>query len=217
MAEAAAGLRCLVADGAPPVRAVDACRVVAPAAPGGTGPARRGRHARLVPDSGGCRLPPGEKRGDHTGPNPVDRGKSGSKLHLLTDAHGLPLAVALSAANTHDSNALIPLVKAIPDVTSRRGPRRRKPAKLHADKGYDYDHLRRWLRERGITPKIARKGIESSQRLGRHRWVVERSFAWLGNYRRLTTRWERKASHFLGFLTLAATLTCHKHHLRQAI
>jgi len=107
------------------------------------------------------------------------------------------------------------LVQAIPAVTSRRGPRRRKPAKLHADKGYDYDHLRRWLRERNITPRIARKGTESSERLGRHRWVIERSFAWTGNYRRLAMRWERKASHFLGFLTLAATLIWHKHYIKH--
>lgn len=54
-------------------------------------------------------------------------------------------------------------------------PRRRRPAKLYADKGYDYDHLRRWLRTRRIVPRIARKGVESSQRLGRHRWTVERT------------------------------------------
>ena len=47
---------------------------------------------------------------------------------------------------------------------SRYPPRRRRPAKLHADKGYDYDHLRRWLRTRRIVPHIARKRIESSRR-----------------------------------------------------
>ncbi len=82
------------------------------------------------------------KGGPLTGPNPVDRGKPGSKLHELTDATGLPLAMATSAANTHDSLALIPLVQAIPAIRSRRGPRRRRPAKLHADTGYDYPHLR---------------------------------------------------------------------------
>jgi transposase len=87
-----------------------------------------------------------KERGSFTGPNPVDRSKPGSKLHVLTDATGLPLAVAVSAANTHDSLALIPLVQAIPGIHSRRGPRRRRPDKLHADKGYDYQHLRDWLR-----------------------------------------------------------------------
>jgi hypothetical protein len=73
---------------------------------------------------------------------------------VLTDATGLPLAVAVSAANTHDSLALIPLVQAIPAIRSRRGPRRRRPAKLHGDKGYDYPHLRAWLRSRRITPRV---------------------------------------------------------------
>ena len=63
---------------------------------------------------------------------------------MLTDRSGLPLAVAVSAANTHDSLALIPLVQAVPAIRSRhgRGRRRRRPGKLHADKGYDYEHLR---------------------------------------------------------------------------
>jgi IS5 family transposase len=72
-----------------------------------------------------------------TGPNPVDRGKYGSKIHLVTERSGLPLSVGISGANVHDSQALIPLVKGIPPVRSRRGPRRRRPGKLHADKGYD--------------------------------------------------------------------------------
>ena len=142
--------------------------------------------------------------------SPVDRGKPGSKLHVLTDAAGLPLAVAVSAANTHDSLALIPLVQAIPAIRSRRGPRRRRPGKLHADKGYDYPHLRTWLRRRQITPRIARRGIETSEKLGRHRWIIERSLAWLTGYRRLTLRYERSAQLFTAFLTLAATLTCYK-------
>jgi IS5 family transposase len=107
-----------------------------------------------------------------TGPNPTDRGKPGSKDHLLTDRGGVPLAVGLSAANTHDSVLLEQLVDAVPAVKGPRGrpgrPRQR-PAKLHLDKGYDYPRCRRALRRRGITPRIARRGIESSQRLGRHR------------------------------------------------
>jgi IS5 family transposase len=96
-----------------------------------------------------------------TGPNPADRGKYGSKVHLITERTGLPLSVGISGANLHDSQALIPLVKGIPPIRSRRGRRRRRPGKLHADKGYDYDHWRRWLRGCGIRHRIARKGIES--------------------------------------------------------
>lgn len=127
-----------------------------------------------------------------TGPNPVDRGKMGSKIHVLSDRAGLPLSVAVSAANTNDAYALKPLVMAIPAIKSRRGPRRRKP---HADKAYDQVELRAWVRDRGIAVRIARKGIESSQKLGKHRWVIERTIAWLFGYHRLSIRYERYANH----------------------
>jgi hypothetical protein len=90
--------------------------------------------------------------------------------------------VRLSAASTHDSTQLLPLVDAVPPIIGPRGnpgrPRKR-PAKLHADKAYDSMDLRRALCARGISPRIARRGIDSSERLGRHRWVVERTLSWL--------------------------------------
>jgi transposase len=148
-----------------------------------------------------------------TGPNPTDRGKPGSKYHLLVDRGGVPLAAGLSPANAHDSMLLEPMVDAVPAVKGPRGrpgrPRRR-PAKLHGDKGYEDPRCRRALRLRGITPRIARRGIESSQRLGRHRYVVERSLAWLLGYRRLQVRYERRADVLLGFVHLACALICLK-------
>ncbi|OKJ68431.1 transposase [Streptomyces sp. TSRI0107] len=96
----------------------------------------------------------------------------------------------------------------IPTIRSRRGPRRRRPAKLHADKGYDYDHLRRWLRSRGIRHRIARRGVESSTRLGRHRWTIERTMSWLGGCRRL--HYARKAEHFLAFVAIVFSLICYR-------
>lgn len=153
---------------------------------------------------------PCRQRGELTGPNPVDRGKRGSKIHLLVDRAGLPLSVRISTANTHDKLAPEPLVRGIAPIRSRRGSRRRRPAKLHGDKGDDYADLRRWLRRRGITPRIARRGIESSDRLGRHRWVVERTVSWLSGCRRLHRRYERKPEHFLAFVGIAATLICHR-------
>ncbi|MFD9519630.1 IS5 family transposase [Streptomyces sp. NPDC059979] len=150
------------------------------------------------------------KKGDLTGPNPVDRGKFGSKIHLITEPAGLPLSVGISGANLHDSQALEPLVRGIPPIRSRRGRRRRRPGKLHADKGYDYAHLRRWLRERGIKHRIARRSVEPSQRLGRHRWVVERTVPWPVGCRRLHRRYERKAGHVLAFTGIACTLICYR-------
>ncbi|MFE9328742.1 IS5 family transposase [Nocardia sp. NPDC052278] len=128
--------------------------------------------SRAVIDAASVRA---KKGGPMTGPSPVDRGKAGSKIHVLSDRAGLPLSVGVSAANTNDAEALKPLVKAMPAVRSRRGLRRRKPGKLHADKAYDAAELRRWVRDRGIGVRVARKGIESSERLGRHRWVIERT------------------------------------------
>lgn len=163
--------------------------------------------SRAVCDGASVRA---KKGGSMTGPSPVGRGKTGSKIHVLSDRVGVPLSVAVSAANTNDADALKPMVRAVPTIRSRRGPRRRKPDKLHADKAYDQAELRRWVRDQGIVVRIARKGIESSTRLGTHRWVIERSIAWLFGYHRLSIRYERYASHFCAFLTLAASLTCFK-------
>ena len=129
---------------------------------------------------------------------------------MLSEAQGIPLAVGVSAANVHDSQALQPLVQAIPAVRSRRGPRRRRPGKLRGDKACHSAETIAWLRRRGIASRIARPGIEPAERLGRHRWKIERSIAWLFGYGRLTVRYERKGSHFLAFLGLAAILTCYK-------
>ena len=141
----------------------------------------------------------------------MDRGRLGSKYHLLVDRNGIPLAVQLSGANAHDSTYLERTVDAIPPIFGPRGKPGRprfRPDKLHGDKGYDYPEKRRALRRRGITPRIARKGIESSERLGRYRWVVERSLAWLLGFRRLGVRYERRADMLQGLLHLACSLVC---------
>jgi transposase len=123
-----------------------------------------------------------KRRGADTGPNPVDRVKHGSKYHLVVDRAGVPFSVTLSAANMPDLVLLEPLVHAIPPIVGSRGrpgrPRFR-PAKLHADKAYDSTEKRRALRARGMRPRIARRGRDSSERLGRYRWIVERI---LGDY-----------------------------------
>ena len=129
----------------------------------------------------------------------------------MVDRNGIPLAVCLSPANAHDATKLLPLVDAIPAIIGPRGrpgrPRKR-PAKLHADKAYDSAALRRALRARAITPRIARRGIDSSERLGRYRWVVERSLSWLLGCRRLGVRYERRADVLQGLLHFACALAC---------
>jgi transposase len=115
----------------------------------------------------------------------------------------------LSAANVHDSTVFEEVVDAIePIKRPGRGRPRKRPDKLHADKGYDARKCRRALRKRGIKSRIARKGVESSERLGRYRWVVERTLAWLSRYRRLTVRYERRADIHEAFLRLGCALIC---------
>jgi transposase len=148
---------------------------------------------------------------EEIGPNPTDRGKPGSKRHVVVDRHGTPLAIWLTPANVHDGQLLTALVDAIEPIHRPRGQAgrpRRRPDKLHADKAYSSRANRRALRVRGITPRIARPGIESSERLGRYRWVVERALAWLGRFRRLAIRYERRADIHLAFLDLGCALVC---------
>jgi transposase len=156
---------------------------------------------------GECTRPRG---GAETGPNPTDRGKSGSKRHLVVDRKGIPLAVTQSGANVHDSMLLEATVDAIAPIRRPRGRPRKRPAKLDADKGYDFPRCRKALRARGIIPRIARRGIESSERLGRHRWVVERTLSWLNRFRRLTVRYERRADIHQAFLSLGCAMICWK-------
>lgn len=125
------------------------------------------------------------------------------------DRRGTPLGVTLSGANRHDSMRLAATLDAIPPVRSgKRGRPRQRPRKLHADKGYDSKRCRAECRKRGILPRIARRGVESSQRLGRHRWVVERTHAWLNRLRRLAVRYERRDDIHLAFTVLGCALVC---------
>ncbi|MFD7704329.1 IS5 family transposase [Streptomyces caelestis] len=148
------------------------------------------------------------KRGAHPGPSPVDRARPGSKHHLITDRHGTPLAVSLTSGNRHDVTQLMPLLDAIPRIRGLVGRPRHRPRRLFADRGYDYDKCRRLLQVRGITPKIARKGTAHGSGLGKTRWVVERTFAWLHQFKRLRIRYEIRAELHLGLLQLAYSIIC---------
>ena len=101
------------------------------------------------------------------------------------------------------------MLDAVPPIRTPAGRRRKRPAKLHADKGYDYARCRAACRRRHVKSRIARKGVERSDRLGRHRWVVERTLAWLKRYRRLAVRYERREDIHQAFLTLACCVVCH--------
>ncbi|MFF3469142.1 IS5 family transposase [Streptomyces sp. NPDC001984] len=148
------------------------------------------------------------KGGPKTGPSPVDRARTGSKHHLITEAHGIPLAVSLTGGNRNDVTQLIPLIQTVPPVRGRRGRPRRRPDALYADRGYDHDKYRKQVRAVGITPIIARRGTEHGSGLGVHRWVVEQSFALLHWFRRLRIRWEIRDDIHEAFLSLACSIIC---------
>jgi transposase len=126
----------------------------------------------------------------------------------VVDRQGIPLAILLTAANVHETTMLETTIDAIQPIHRPRGRPRRRPDKLHADKGYASKKNQAALRQRRIQPRIARKGIESKQKLGRHRWVVERTHSWLNRYRRLKVRYERRADIHEAFLKIGCALIC---------
>jgi transposase len=141
--------------------------------------------------------------------NPVDRAKPGSKLHLAADNHGLPLSLLVTAANTNDVVVFEALLDYLPLVATPTGRRRCRPDKCQADKAYDHRRCRAYLTRRGIRVRIARRGVDSSKRLGRHRWKAERTIAWLAGCRRLRTRYDRSSERFFAFAMLACDRLCY--------
>ena len=99
-------------------------------------------------------------------------------------------------------------MEAIPPIRARRGRPRRRPRYLLADRAYDHRTYRRQLADRGITPIIARRGKLHGSGLGRQRWPVERTIGWLHQFRRLRTRYERRADLHHAFLSLASSIIC---------
>ena len=102
----------------------------------------------------------------------------------------------------------MPLVDGIGAITGKRGRPRQRPDRVIADRGYDHDTYRRALWRRNVKPVIARRQTAHGSGLGRWRWVVERTFAWLHNFRRLRIRWERDPIMHTAFLTLACAAIC---------
>jgi len=116
-----------------------------------------------------------KKGGEVTGPSPVDRGKTGSKHHLICDGNGTPLKVITTAANVNDVTQTLALVDGVPPVAGKPGRPRRRPDALLGDKGYDSNPNRRELRRRRILPVISRKGAPNIKGLGKLRYVVKQS------------------------------------------
>ena len=146
--------------------------------------------------------------GLQTGPNPTDRAKLGSKRHLICDGRGVPLAIQLTGANRNDSQQALTLVDAIPPLQGMRGRPRHRPDYVLGDRGYDSKSIRQGLHGRGILPLLAMRNTEHGSGLGRWRWVVERTFAWLNQFRRLRVRYEKRADIHEALLALGCILIC---------
>ncbi|MFI8215828.1 IS5 family transposase [Streptomyces sp. NPDC085932] len=148
------------------------------------------------------------KGGAATGPSPVDRGTTGSKHHMIVEAHGIPLAVTLTGGNLNDVTQLIPLLRAVPPIRGKRGRPLRRAKHLYADRGYDHESYRDQVRQFEITPHIARRGTEHGSGLGVHRWVVEGAIALLHWFRRPRIRWEIRDDIHRAFITLGCAVIC---------
>jgi len=174
-----------------------------------TGRVRHGRCDRLV--CFGHRQLFGSRAfwGAKTGPNPTDRGKNGSKRHLIVDGQGIPLAIEHTGANVHDSEMAIALVDGIPPIKQPHGRPRRRPNEVLADRAYDAEEkIRQPLRHRKIKPLIAKRNTQHGSGLGKFRYVVEVAFDWLFNQRRLRVRYEKRDDIHQAFLIIGCCLIC---------
>ena len=173
--------------------------------PFGRGPARprEDRHHRMLL---GWHLRKCQKRGRDIGP--TKRGK-GTKVMVLTDAHGLPIAVRTFSARPNEVT--------LADRTIRKSAV--KPRRVIADRAYDSDKLRRTLSKRGIRlicphrRNRTKAPTQDGRTLRRYcrRWKVERLFSWLFNWRRTVVRYDYHAENYLGFVQLACFIILSRH------
>jgi transposase len=145
------------------------------------------------------------------------RRRSGSKHHLVFDGNGTPLNVILTGANRHDSTQLMPLLDGMPAIGGQRGRPLRRPGHVQADCAYDCEHYRRVLRGQRIIPQIGKHCSQHGRHLGARCRVVERTFAWLHQFRRLRVRYERRSDMHQGFPRLGCAIICWMENFTQGL
>lgn len=143
--------------------------------------------------------------GEKTGPNPMDRDKGGVKRSFLTEAHGIPIAIAVDGANRHDMKTVCPTIEGL--QLERPVPTQDKPQGLCLDKGYDYEQVRQWIKDFGFIAHIRARGEEAAELskdagFRARRWVVERTHSWMNRFRGLLIRWPKMARNYLACLHL---------------
>jgi putative transposase len=154
-------------------------------------------------------MSPAPLGGPETGKNPTDRGKSGSKIHILVDERGAPLAIRITGANQHDKWSADDLVISI--VVTRPYSEQH----FCADKGYDFEDVQQFVSAANYVPHIKHRRKRNEPKLEEcpipgelsfpaRRWVVERTLSWLAKRRSIATRWCKKAENWLAFAKMAS-------------
>ena len=150
-----------------------------------------------------------------TGPNPTDRGKLGTKRHVLTDGQGIPLSVVITAANTHDMKAAI---NTLDNIVVKRPSSKiyRKKQNLCLDKGYDFQEIENEVIKKGYLPHIRHRGEQSYNKemviiiMLRRRWVVERTNSWHNRFRKLLVRYEKKLENYFALVCLGCCIVIYR-------
>ena len=162
----------------------------------------------------------GPLRRREKGPNPTDRGKSGSKKSLIVERSGGPLGLELAGANVHDTKLLAGTIEAI---VVERPDSLQVEQHLCLDKAYDNPSGRAAAVAAGYLPHIRRIGEEKLDQAGKkshpaRRWVVERTLAWLQKCRAVLIRYDKKAENYRGLIQLACALLGYRrlHRLEEA-
>jgi len=176
------------------------------------GPVVRGRNERAG-QSGSRRS--GKKGGTEEPPDHAlgrSRGGFGTKLHLVTDGRGLPLAIEATAGQAHESTQFEALMQAV-RIPQPLGRPRSRPKRVAGDKGYSFDRIRAWLRRRAIGAVIPQRSDQAARHVGRplefdreayrRRSIIECCVGWLKECRRIATRFEKLALNFLAMAKVA--------------
>lgn len=149
-----------------------------------------------------------------TGPNPTDRGKLGTKRHVLTDGQGIPLSVVITAANTHDMKAAINTLDNI--VVKRPSSRIYKERQnLCLDKGYDFQEIENGVIKKGYLSHIRQRGERVLTNHFPHhhhsrRWVVESTNSWHNRFRKLLIRYEKKIENYFALVCLGCCIIIYR-------
>lgn len=140
------------------------------------------------------------------------RGGFGSKIHLITDRQGVPIAAKITAGQDHESKHFESMMQLI-EMRRPSGQRRKRPEAIAGDKAFSYPRIRRWIRDHGMKAVIPLRSNQLASAWPTHRAfdhesyrdrnAIERCIGWLKECRRVMSRFEKPAANFLAFVQIA--------------